>query len=1150
MAKAPQIDLRDGTGTTQYLTFTTNLSAIVITGQIPLDTVDVQVDYNGAGFVSDPTLIFLDSGTFRVPNPTMYPDGLPLDLGENTIQLRAIDILGGVSAPSVVSATRVDQLVDYDYLIPTGIRLHRRRDAVDLLVAKTEATNLLVGVGGTSLVQPLEFRGFNVYAAAQAGGLGTGYYKVNVTPVSATVTQEEDLQAISSWQTDFPLVGSFVRVAITQEDDFGVTIATNLNDALPMVKYQGDFRFSSDLHWVLKQDFVRFRHDRRPYGNTAETNQLNQDQWYGVPATQELFYVVAGVYYDPNQNSEFETPYSQEVVGSPVVLDQNIKDLPGRTASQISLDFITAIQRVDAEISLLPGSVTRDVTIDPFASEAERIWFLVDFVHRSQSFLTLLQIDDANQDGISDPVASSAYKQALKSALGFTSDLAVQQLIDTQFEKLGKNMAKSRLPGRPAIGQAVLWTKTRPSKDIPIPSGTICTTGTTAEGIVVQYIVGGTYILPAAQADAYYNFDTQRYEITVDVIALTPGAVGNQPAGTLKNIQGSLGGMKVTNTEAMTFGSDRESNGDFAVRCQAAYTSVDTGTAGGYLSTAIATTGVLKTQVVKSGDPLMMRDWDDIRAKHIGGKVDVWVQGTRERTVSEKFAFTFAVARDNRCQIVNATSLAMRPTLLALTVNTPIIEVLSVRNVTKGQDYDLTGLTLVDYNTIQLSTLVPQPLTALDDVVTADYRYRAASQFFFTVQPVRRVVSVSGAISGALDPTLGYALYKTDDPLWYGESTLATDRLSINQVGGIPSGDIITVNAEEHVVVGFFEQPLNSIGINSLTLRVFSQDRLIEYTGPSGGVPDYAVIAGTPTVPLKIARTTNGRILSGQTLSVDYQHDENFTVTYVVNDLLQQLQRTLDSRRHATADVLAKQAILNSVDIETTVQLNRNASKDKTDPKVRTNVSILFNSRVIGQGVAQSDLIHTVDATEGVDFQVLPLARMGYQDGSRRLRELVPNSATRVGSLDQGPTKVYCLSSPLQRPTTESGGLETEHRGVFQDDVALGLSSTVETVGSRVGQAYIVGAEGSSIAGYSDDATLIADGYTTAIAIEAERLARTANRVFLSLSSSGVPLDVPETHQYMVSYIVRGDKGPHDFEAAQVEFLDLGDLTLTFREAT
>jgi hypothetical protein len=554
----------------------------------------------------------------------------------------------------------------------------------------------------------------------------------------------------------------------------------------------------------------------------------------------------------------------------------------------------------------------------------------------------------------------------------------------------------------------------------------------------------------------------------------------------------------------------------------------------------------------------MMRDWDEVRKKHIGGKVDIWIQGLRERTVTETFAFSFEIARDIRCQIVDLATLTLRVLDDRVTASTPLDEILDnlsqglgVRNVTLGEDYDLTGVTILDYQTFQLDPGAQSFVTGIDDIITADYRFRSANQFTFTFQPVRRVVSVVGEAAGTLNSTDGYDLFRTDDPLLTGESTIATNYLRINQVGGVPSGATITVTDEEHVMIGFFDERLQSIGINTATLKVYSQDRSIEYEGPGTASPDYEVINGTATTPVSIRRTASSAIVSGQTVVVDYEHDENFTVQYVINDLLQQLQRTIDTRRHVTADVLVKQAVLNSVEIETTIQLKQGASKDTTDPAVRTNVSTELNQKLIGEGTAQSDIVNAIDSTTGVDFQVLPMAHMGYADGSRKLRESVASSYQHLSSLDIGGQLVYILTNPLRYPTTDGGGLETEHKGVFQDDEALVLSDDLVTVGDLAGQAFIIGDDGATISGFSDDATIIAEtGITDPSDIVQERLDRTANHVVVALSGSGVPPDDPGQHVYQVSYVIRGDDGPHDITATQVEFIDLGDFTLTFHEAT
>lgn len=1150
MATAPKFNQRDGSGTSQQIAFVTNREHIELTGTIDVTTVDLQVSLNGGPFVSDSDLVYLDGTDFRIPNPTANPDGLLLELGVNVIEVRGIDIVGGVSAAATAQITYVTQVDSVAQYVPTGLKVHRRRDSVDILVALPQT--LPSETPDPENPSPV-FQGYNIYAASSPGGADAGYFRVNESLLQTPTTHEEQTSTIREYSTTWEFRNQVVRTRLTEEDVFGVQSDVRLDVRQNIVPFSftGSLRFQGTLEFYQLIEYVVFNHDR-----AGGANIINTDQFVEVSDTSPLYYVVTAVYWDPIQQMEFETPYSQEVLGTPLVIDTALRDLPGRTQVQIVTDYVTAIQRVDTEISLVPGSTTRDVDIDPFASEAERLWFIVDFVHRCQSFLTLLQIDDANNDGESDDVASSAYKQALKAALGFTSDEAVQRLINTQFDKLAANYRKTRLPGRAAVGQAVFYTTTKPTKDLPIASGSIVASeADTTSGIpVVRFLVGGTYTMRLDQVDAYYNFDERRWEITVDIQAENIGEDGNRPAGQIKN--SNVPDLQVINTEATVFGLDVETNAQLASRCMLAFESVDTGTEGGYLSTTAEQVGVLKAKVVKSGDALMMRDWDDVRGKHIGGKVDIWVQGLRERQVTNSFAFSFAIARDIRCQIIDIPTLTFRVLDSRVTVNTPITEILNnpsqglgVRNVTTGVDYDVTGYTLVDYQTFKLDTSLPQPVTAIDDVITADYRFRQVNAFYFVLQPVRRIVSVVGELSGTLTPDTGYKLFKTDDPLLDGESTIARDHMFIYQVGGVPSGDTITVNDEKHVLIGLFEEPLQSIGINTMTIRVFSEDRTVEYDGPSAAAPDFEIIDGTPTTPVKIVRTASSAILSGQEVSVDYIHDENFTVTYVVNDLLQELQRTINARRHTTADVLVKQSIQNSIDIETTVQLLPGYKRDKTDPLIRTNVSQDLNSRYIGQGVAQSDVVRDIDSTEGVDYQVLPMLKMAYADGSRKLRETVLSTFVLLPDLAIGGNRAFILTNPVQYPTTDGGGLETEHKGVFQDDVAMTLAETMTLVAQTANSAYIIGAGGASISGYSDDATLIAEGFTDPDDREVERLRRTANHILVALSGADLPPDEPTNHEYAVSYVVRDDTAAHDMTAAEVEFLDLGDFTITFREA-
>ncbi len=1150
MATAPLINLPSGTGTSTNVTFTTNESILKITGTVAVNTSLIQVSINGAPFVSDPTLIQFVLQNFTIPNPASYPSGLNLILGVNTIQIRAIDIVGGVSPISTITVTSVSAVNQTSAQIPTGIRVVRHINSVDILAA--------VPPPAPPNTPALSWIGFNFYASQNAGGASTGYFQVNQTPVSAsTEYQEDDLGTLSDTATWTDQFNENVRIRVTDVDDFGNELAVQLDSIHDVSSLAGQLRFSSTLVNFNFTNFVVFNFNR----DGTSPNTINADQFNGVSTTDPLYFVVTAVYYNSVTNTQIETPYSQEVLATPLVIDTTIRDLPGRTQVQIVTAYVTAVQAVNTAITLIPGSVTRDVDIDPFSSEAERIWFVLDFIHRSQSFLTLLALDNVSGSGTSDPVASSAYKQALMAALGLTVDDGVQSLINQQFDKLAANVATTRLPGRPSVGTVVLYTPNTPTSNIIIPAGTqVMSTADPATGVSAQvFIIGGSYTLLASNAQAYYNFSTKRYEIVAQITALNAGSAGNLPAGAITTVIG-VSGMACINENATVFGDDQETNYDLAERAILSFSAVDTGTEGGYAKTAASQVGVIKAVVVKSGDPLMFRDYDPVRMKHIGGKVDVWIQGSLERQVSDTFAFTFSQAIGIQCEIINVTTLIFQVLDSRVTPTSPITEILNnpsqnlgVFNVTTGQAYDLTGVQILSYNEFQISTSIPQPTTFLDDIVTADYRFQAVDAFVMTLQPVLRVVSVVGEVSGALTPTVNgqngnYTLYQTDDPLLDGNSTIAQNYVSVVQFNGIPSGNTIPVNNETHVLVGFQADPLESVGINTATIVVYNLTRAITYNGPGTSEPDYDLLPGSSTTPVSIVRTPNSTIPNGATVSVDYVYDENFTVTYVINDLLQQLQQVFNSMRHVTADVLAKQCVDNDVDVETTVQLATGASQVLVDPNIRTAVSVVLDTKTIGEGVAQSNVDAAINDTSGVQFNVLPMALMAYADGSQRLREDIGSSYEAVTALNIGGNLAYIMTESLEFPTIDGGGPSTLPTGVYQDGIGLVMATGLASVASAPQQGWIIGSEGAVINGYSDNATLAAQGFPPD-QYAAQRLLLTANHAVVSLPDTGTPPDNPGNHDYTVTYVIYGNTGSQDIPAQQVEYITLGNFTITYNQA-
>lgn len=1154
MTAAPSINLPDGSGTTESLVITTNSFSLVFTGSVESNVVDMQIDVNGSGFVSDPSLIDLSLPNFSVPNLSAYPQGLNLERGVNTIKLRAIDISGNFSSPSTVKVTVVSQS-DLQTILspPTGIILQRNSKTIQI---------------EWSDISPDKPIGYNVYASTGAGGSGSGYLRVNrdVIPVNSPTEIIEDIFDVYDVSTTFvnPDAGDPYAPIPTNFSSNDLVITSDLVDIVSgnsvqtisqnrtSLSIDPKYRININVQAVRQTNFFKFVHDR----NDGITNGiLNSDIFSTVSPEDPLYYVVTSLYFDNSTGQLQESRYSNEMTGAPLPLDTTVRGIRIREQNIVVQDYIQEVNQSEPTLSLIPASTVREVHIEPFGNEIQKAYFLMDFVHRAKSFSALLQIDDPNLTGTSITVANSAYKQNLKSAISLSSDAAVQNLIDGAFDSLAANFGVPRQGRRPAQVLQTFFTNTKPTQDLTVAQNAIVSSSTNSTA--PRFFSSSSITMVASNAQAYYNPNEKRYEIRVQMIAETPGSSGNVPAGDLDTVASGADGLQTVNEVAAAYGRDRQSNLELSELASRKLFSLDTGTEGGYSMTAVGTPGLLEVTIVKSGDPFMMRDYDDVRQKHIGGKVDVWVKGVLERTVTETFAFQFIIAKNIRFDVIDAVNLIFRARDSRLSESHPIDEMLfnpsqgyGLRNHsnTPVTSYDLTGVTILDYRTIGLNTSIPQPTTLLDDFVEGDYRFRSNNRFTATFQPIRRITSVIGEVSGSLDPDDGFTLFKTQDPLLEGESTIATDYVEINQVNGKPSGNSVPVNNELHVLIGQIEEPLDSVGINSFTLHVYSADRTIEYRGPDQTDPDFLIVAGSQTTPLKLIRTTLSNISSGTQVSVDYEHDENFRVTYVINDVLQQLQQRLNKMRHVTADVLAKQSVENDMYIESTVQLLPNADQVTTDSAIRTNITVLTDSRGVGGSVRQSDAISVMDNSIGVDFIVQPFTRFSLADGSQRIRDSVASAYTELTSLNQFANRVFLLTQALPFDTSDGGGSSTVHHGVYMDELIMGQATSLENVGMGLHKSWIIGRLGAVIPGYSDDATLLPIALTAEGVIQ-ERINRTANRIVISLNAGASPPDVPTNHSFTATYIVSGDKGVKDLETSKIEYLTPGELVFTYRSA-
>ena len=869
--------------------------------------------------------------------------------------------------------------------------------------------------------------------------------------------------------------------------------------------------------------------------------------------TDPLYYIVTAIYFDPSEGLEVESFPSAEVVANPVSIQANIGSFPTPSRQTLLERVVVSIFRSNPEISVQPGSVIRDTVIDPMISELERLQFIIDFLYRVSSFSTLLDIDDPFNSGASLPVANSSYKQALKQAFFLVNDASVQQVINNGFEKLASNFGLTRLAGARARGEVTFFTATPPRGTLAVPLGTVLTGG------AGQFKTLEAVSIPFENSASFFNPTTRLFSVEATVEAVEIGSANNVTSGQIN--AGAPLGLGVTNSSPTFGGRDQETNSQLANRSLKALSSVDSGTERGYLQVAAQSPGVVDADVVSAGDILMQRDIDPATQTHIGGKVDIWTQGTQLASVTDTFAFSFEIKQDIQFVVIgDPADYIFRALDSNLSITNPILEMLNyptinfgLRNATTGLDFDLTGVQITSFDMIQLSTAVAQPAVTLTDVVLGDYRYRTSEKFILTRQPVTLLTSLVGEVTGTVS-TSAFKLIRPYSPLNLGRSTKAEDYLQLIDPNDptitVPSGAPIAVTGEEHVIVGEYVEYVNKLGAVSLTL-VVSNLAGVPYVSPFDplGSPDYTIIEGDQTTAIGIRRTQTSTISSGETVTFDYSHDENLTVSYTTNLVVSSVQNDINAIRHVTADVLVKESISVPVDISATVVTQVGRVPSEVDITLRDNLNNLINALRPGDPLRESDVVEVIDSTVGVSYVILPLTKMVKAQGGQVIREELvttqPTDTLLISDWSNSTVSVWLVKDALESATTTGGGDTGDFKGVFKGDIEMTLQeSTPSGLGGSSDRAFIIGKDGLIIPGYSDDATLIADGYTTLTEISARRAEITGNRIIISLTVGESPTD----SLFSVTYTVGEDSGTKDINVNSIVYLTPGTFEFTFDE--
>ena len=250
-----------------------------------------------------------------------------------------------------------------------------------------------------------------------------------------------------------------------------------------------------------------------------------------------------------------------------------------RSFKSIVESMLSYLKQSRPTVDTKEGSFTRDVIIDPSASEFDILYSAIDFVSNSQS-----------------------------------PDLAYGDSLD----RLARNFQILRKPPIPAIGTITFFKYNSPATPISIPKGTAVSTKGSTSTSAQQYVT----IQDTTLTSSDYNTATSRYETNAPIRAVLAGTAANAPEGTITVLVTAIGGVAgCTNSAAVSTGTDRETDLQLSARLKQVIKGNNVGTISGYYALAMSNTSVSDARVVGTDDTVI--------TKRAGiGVVDIIIRGT------------------------------------------------------------------------------------------------------------------------------------------------------------------------------------------------------------------------------------------------------------------------------------------------------------------------------------------------------------------------------------------------------------------------------------------------------------------------------------------------------------------------------------------
>jgi len=249
---------------------------------------------------------------------------------------------------------------------------------------------------------------------------------------------------------------------------------------------------------------------------------------------------------------------------------------------------------------------------------------------------------------------STQFARLYEELAGISNLQSFSLTVGADLDRLGQNFGAVRQRGSKSSGP-VLFTFNNLDADIPINRGDIVRAKngqsfTVINSFTISTTLETTYRATAAtyRSDLDFVGITDEYAASVLVEASSSGIQGNISKYSIVNTDvASIN--NVTNVASFAGGSDTEDDATFRNRVLAIFSGANTGTALGYKNAALADPSVIDAIVIEPGDDLMTRDGTQvyvsedgtrtITSEGTGGKVDIYIFGTRIQEVVDSYIF-------------------------------------------------------------------------------------------------------------------------------------------------------------------------------------------------------------------------------------------------------------------------------------------------------------------------------------------------------------------------------------------------------------------------------------------------------------------------------------------------------------------------------